>query len=108
MYIAISDTGVSAVADTQQVAMAQLTDLLVDAVAGFAAEDEVDVCECRVCPAIPRRWVDVRDSYPWTHMEDAPDYDDVEATVYEEGFVLYRVTVTIRFNSSTEEWEADQ
>jgi len=106
MYIAISDTGVSVVAHTQQDALSQLVDLLIDAAEGFASIDEVDVCVCRVCQAICRRWGDVRDNTPWTDMDDAPDCDDVDATVYEEGRKLREVTVTTRFNHTTQEWEA--
>ena len=104
MYIAISDTGVSVVAHTQQDALSQLVDLLMDAAEGFASIDEVDVCVCRVCLAICRRWGDVRDNT--TDMDDAPDYDDVDATVYEEGRKLLEVTVTTRFNHTTQEWVA--
>ena len=103
MYIAISDTGVSVVAHTQQDALSQLVDLLLDAAEGFADSGEVDVCVCRVCQATARRWGDVRDNYPWVDM---PACDDDDAIVYREGLKISEVTVTIRFNHIIMEWEA--
>jgi hypothetical protein len=41
-------------------------------------------------------------------MDDAPEYYDTEALVYEPGERVERVEVALSYNESTDEWEADQ
>jgi len=61
-----------------------------------------------VCRPIWHRWGDVRDEQRWSNMDDAPEYYDTEALVYEPGERVERVEVALSYNESTDEWEADQ
>ena len=54
--------------------------------------------------AVFHRWGDVRDDMRWQDMEDGPDYDDEDATVYEPGEQVDRVEVELVYNATTDEW----
>lgn len=105
-YIATSDTDISVVGDTADEALTDLIGLLVDAAEGFADTSEIDTVQIDVCEAVPHQWADVRDDPLWSGRDDVPDYDEVDATVYSAGRRLSRITITIRYNAMTGQWEA--
>lgn len=108
MYIAVSDTGISSVAPTIEEALDGLTAAILELDEVWCGDDEVNTYTCRISEAHARRWGDVRDRHPWTDLEDVPDYDDTEATVYDEGRTVRMLNVTTRYNPTARRWEADQ
>lgn len=58
--------------------------------------------------AVFHRWGDVRDLSAWSNMDDGPDYEDLDATVYEPGEQLDRVEVALIYNERTDEWEVER
>lgn len=105
MYIAVSDSGIEHVAPSIEEARDGLCESIVEIDEAWCADDEVSTYTCRVSEAHARRWGDVRERYPWTDLQSVPDYDDTEATVYDEGRTVETFKVTTRYNPTTEQWE---
>ena len=105
MYVAASDTDILYVAPTIEEARAGLCEAIVETDEAWCANDEVNTYACRVSEARARRWGDVRDSYPWIDLLNVPDYEDVEATVYDEGRTVEMFEATTRYNPTAEQWE---
>lgn len=105
-YIATCDTWAE-VADTPDAARDELIATLVD-MANQAnwPDDPPETHQIDVSHAVPHRWGDVCDERPFCDMDDPPRDDDPDALVYSEGDRLERLTLTVRYNPTTDLWEA--